>query len=119
MKEMICICCPLGCRMTVDDSDLSNIKVTGNTCPRGKKYAEEEVTAPKRMVTSSVRVKGGRIAMASVKTAEAIPKERIFDALALLKDVEVPAPVREGDVIVPDILGLGVAFVATKSVDKI
>ena len=37
MKEMICICCPMGCRLTVDDSDLSNVKVSGNTCQRGEK----------------------------------------------------------------------------------
>ena len=53
MREFICINCPLGCQLKVDDSDLNNIIVTGNTCPRGKKYGIDEVLNPKRMVTES------------------------------------------------------------------
>ncbi len=116
MREMICICCPMGCRLTVDDSDVNNVKVSGNTCPRGEKYGKEEVVCPKRMVTSVVRVKGGDVAMVSVKTKEAIEKSRIFNALDALKGVEVKAPVKIGDVIVKDVLGSGVDFIATKNV---
>lgn len=116
MKEMICINCPLGCRLTVDDGDKADIKVTGNTCPRGKAYAIDEVTAPKRMVTASVAVEGGAIAMVSVKTARAIPKELIFESLKLLKEVKLQAPVHIGDVAVKDILGCGVDFIVTKEI---
>ncbi|MDE6189900.1 MAG: DUF1667 domain-containing protein, partial [Clostridia bacterium] len=87
MKEMICICCPMGCRLNVDDSDKQNINVSGNTCPRGAKYAKDEVICPKRMVTSVVAVDGGNINMVSVKTSESIPKDRIFDALKLLDNI--------------------------------
>ncbi len=118
IKEMICINCPMGCRMTVDATDLKNIKVEGNTCPRGVTYAVNEIISPKRMVTGSVKVEGGTIAMASVKTAEAIPKQLIFDSLELLKNVTLTAPVAIGDVAVKDILGCGVDFVVTKNVDK-
>lgn len=52
IREMICISCPMGCHLTVDDSDKNDIKVSGNTCPRGRIYGINEVTAPKRMVTS-------------------------------------------------------------------
>ena len=65
MKEMICICCPMGCRLKVYDEE-SPIRVEGNTCPRGAKYGAEEAVCPKRVVTSVVRVKGGEIAMVSV-----------------------------------------------------
>ncbi len=61
MKEMICICCPMGCHLQVDDSDRDNIIVTGNTCPRGAKYAKDESICPKRVVTSVVDVAGGVI----------------------------------------------------------
>lgn len=118
MKEMICICCPMGCRLTVDDSDLSNVKVRGNTCPRGEKYGKEEVVCPKRMVTSVVRVEGGDVAMVSVKTKEAIEKSRIFDALDAIKGVTVKAPVKIGDVISANVLGTGVDFIATKNVGR-
>lgn len=118
-REMICINCPLGCRLSVDDSDKNNIVVSGNTCPRGKTYAINEITAPKRMVTGSVKVQGGTIPMASVKTRVAIPKELIFDSLALLKNVTLQAPVHIGDVAVHDICGCGVDFIVTKNVDAI
>lgn len=118
MKELICICCPMGCHLQVDDSDKNNITVTGNTCPRGAKYAKDEVTCPKRVVTSVAAVDGGEINMVSVKTSDAIPKDRMFDALKLLDNITVAAPVEIGQVIVKDILGLGVDFVATKSVSK-
>ena len=118
MKEMICIVCPMGCHLTVDDSNLEDIKVTGNTCARGPKYAREECTCPKRMVTSVVKVKGGEIAMVSVKTSDSIKKELIFDALETLKDVVVEAPVKIGDVVIKNVLNTGVDFIATKNVNK-
>ena len=116
MKEMICICCPMGCHLQVDDRDRNNITVEGNTCPRGAKYAKDEVTCPKRVVTSIVNVTGGEINMVSVKTSDAIPKEKMFDALKLLDNISVSAPVEIGQVIIKDIFGLGVDFVATKTV---
>lgn len=119
MKEMICICCPMGCRLTVDDSDMNDIKVSGNTCPRGAKYGKDEIICPKRMVTSVVRVDGGDVAMVSVKTSDSVEKSKIFDALALLKGVTVKAPVKIGDVVVADVLGTGVDFIATKDVSDV
>lgn len=119
MREMICINCPLGCHLTVDDSNLDDIKVTGNTCPRGVVYAKNEITSPKRMVTGSVRVEGGNIAMVSVKTREAIPKQLIFDSLQTLKTVVLHAPVRIGDVVVANVCGCGVDIIATKEIAKI
>ena len=40
--NMICICCPFGCSLTINKSDDGHV-VTGNKCLRGKKYAAEEV----------------------------------------------------------------------------
>lgn len=119
MREMICINCPLGCHLTVDDSNLDDIKVTGNTCPRGIVYAKNEITSPKRMVTGSVRVEGGNIAMVSVKTREAIPKQLIFDSLQTLKTVVLQAPVHIGDVVVANVCDCGVDIIATKEIQKI
>lgn len=118
-REMICINCPMGCRLTVDDTDRQNIKVTGNTCPRGVTYAVNEVTAPKRMVTGSVAVIGGVIPMVSVKTREAIPKVLIFKSLEQLKLIKLTAPVHIGDVVVENVCGCGVDFIATKNVEAL
>ena len=115
-REMICINCPMGCHLTVDDTDKNNIVVTGNTCPRGVTYGINEVTAPKRMVTGSVKVNGGRIAMASVKTREAIPKDKIFDCLRAMDDVVLQAPVHIGDVAVANVCGTGVDVIVTKEI---
>ncbi|MGL5709777.1 MAG: DUF1667 domain-containing protein, partial [Cetobacterium sp.] len=54
MKEMICILCPMGCHLNIDIEN--NYKVTGNSCPKGEIYGKEELIAPKRVVTSIVRV---------------------------------------------------------------
>ena len=119
MKEMICINCPLGCMLTVDDCDLSNIKVSGNTCPRGVTYAVNEITSPKRMVTGSVKVTGGNQAMLCVKTREAIPKGLIFDCLEVMNGVTLQAPVAIGDVVISDVCGCGVDIIATKNIPKV
>ena len=114
MKELICINCPLGCHLSVDDADVSNVKVSGNTCPRGVTYAVSEVTAPKRMVTSSVNVTGSKVKRVSVKTSAPIAKNKIFDCLAEIKKVTATAPVAIGDVLLANVCDSGVDVVATR-----
>lgn len=114
MKQLICINCPLGCHLSVDDADVSNVKVTGNTCPRGVTYAVSEVTSPKRMVTSSVTVVGSKVKRVSVKTSAPIPKNKIFDCLAEIKKITATAPVAIGDVLLADVCGSGANIVATR-----
>ena len=114
--NLICIGCPLGCPLTVEMEGNEVKSVAGNTCPRGEAYAKKELTNPTRIVTSTVRVAGGRLAMVSVKTESDIPKGKIFDCVKALKDVEVIAPVKIGDVIVENVAGTGVNVIATKNV---
>ncbi len=115
-RELTCIGCPLGCAVTVTLENGDVTAVAGNTCPRGDAYARKEVTNPTRIVTSTVRVKGGVVAMTNVKTASDIPKDKIFDCVEALRDVVVTAPVTIGDVILPDAAGTGVAIVAARNV---
>ncbi len=119
MKKFICINCPLGCHLEVDDSDPNDIKVSGNTCPRGKIYAINEITAPKRMVTSSVPVSRSDLLRVSVKTSQPIPKDKIFDCLNEIKKAHAEAPVAIGDVIVSNVCGTGIDVVATRNAHKI
>lgn len=114
--NLICIGCPLGCPLTVEMEGNEVKSVAGNTCPRGDAYAKKELTNPTRIVTSTVRVAGGKLAMVSVKTESDIPKGKIFDCVKALKDVEVIAPVKIGDVIVENVAGTGVNVIATKNV---
>lgn len=116
-RELTCISCPMGCSMTVC-MEKGDIKVTGNTCKRGEIYAKKEVTDPRRIVTSSVRVKGGGLARVSVKTETDIPKDKIFDCMADILKAEIMAPVKIGDVIIKNCAGTGVDVVATGNVEK-
>ena len=95
------------------------VTVQGNTCPRGDAYARREVTAPTRIVTTTVRVTGGALPAVSCKTRSDIPKEKIFDVVRALKSVVVPAPVHIGQVLLPDAAGTGVDVVATKDVAEV
>ena len=115
-RELTCIGCPLGCQITVTMENGEVKDVAGYTCARGEKYAREEVTNPTRIVTSIVRVEGGDLAAVSVKTKDVIPKGKIFDILAEIRPVIVKAPVKIGDVIVPNVAGTGVDIVATKNI---
>ena len=115
-KELICVTCPMGCRITVTMEGKEVLSVKGNTCPRGDIYARKEVTHPTRIVTTSVRVEGGVIGQVSVKTASDVPKEKMFDVVRDLKCVEVKAPVHMGDVVLKDAAGTGVDVIATKNV---
>jgi CxxC motif-containing protein len=89
------------------------LAVSGNTCPRGKTYAESECTHPVRTVTSTVICEGG--AIVSVKTAMAIPKEKMFEVMAELRTVIAPAAVKIGDVIIANVASTGVAIVASSN----
>ena len=114
--NLICIGCPLGCPLEVEMDGAEIISISGNTCKNGDKYARKELTNPTRIVPSLVRVVGGTLGMVSVKTASDIPKGKIFDCVKALKDVEVQAPVKIGDVIVENVAGTGVNVIATKNV---
>lgn len=118
IRNLTCISCPMGCSVTVKMNGNEVVSVSGNTCRRGEVYARKEVADPTRIVTSTVKVKGGRADMVSVKTKVDIPKGRIFECVKALKGVEVQAPVHIGDVIVPNVAGTGVDIVATKNVER-
>ncbi len=116
-RELTCIQCPLGCRLTVT-IDNGQVSVTGNTCPRGAVYGEKEVTHPTRTVTSTVRVTGGEIDRVSVKTERDVPKEAIFDVMREIRSAAVAAPIVIGDVLIENVAGTGADVVATKTVNS-
>ena len=114
MKErnLTCIVCPRGCNLVVKFNTEGGIaEILGNACKRGVTYAENECTHPKRTVTSTVRCADGRIV--AVKTADVIPKERVFDAMREINSARPEGSVSVGDVIIEDVAGTGVAVVAT------
>ena len=114
MKELICITCPRGCHLKVDD----NMNVTGNFCPRGKTYAINELTHPVRVVTSTVKLTGSVYSRVSVKTKDPIPKDKIFEVMKEINKVTLKTPVKIGDVAIKNVLGLNVDVVVTKNINK-
>ena len=119
-RELTCIGCPLGCSITVTLENGEIRDVTGYTCKRGHDYARKEVTNPTRIVTSTVRLTGSRTGacVVSCKTAQDIPKGKIFEIVAALKGVTATAPVHIGDVLLADVAGTGVDIIATKNVQS-
>ena len=116
-RELICIGCPMGCPIVVEMEDGKVLSVTGNTCPRGESYARKEVTNPTRIVTTTVRVDGGKVAMINVKTERDIPKDKIFECIAALRGVTMKAPVHIGDIILENVADTGVNIVAAGNVE--
>ena len=116
-KELICIGCPMGCPIVVEMEDGKVLSVTGNTCPRGESYARKEVTNPTRIVTTTVRVDGGKVPMINVKTEQDIPKDKIFECIAALRGVTAKAPVHIGDIILENVADTGVNIVAAGNVE--
>jgi len=114
MTELICIVCPRGCHLCVDENN--DYAVTGHCCQRGEKYGREELTNPVRVITSTVRVTGGTHRRCPVKTDRAIPKALISAAMKELNGVRLQAPVKLGQIVVPNVCGLDVRFIATRDI---
>lgn len=120
IKEYTCIVCPRGCHLTarkVLENGREVVKVKGNFCPRGEKYATEEMTRPMRTVTSSAYVTGSDEKMVSVKTSDTVPKDSIAKVLEEIGILQVKAPVHVGDVLIENVAGTGRQIVATRNVD--
>lgn len=114
MRNITCIICPKGCGITVEET-ANGLKVAGNVCPRGEKYAIEECTHPVRTVTSFIRVDNRADTMVSVKTSAPIPKESMFEAMQMIREAKAKAPIAIGDVLLADVFGADI--IATKNID--
>jgi len=118
-NKIICISCPIGCRMTIESKDGKIISITGNACPKGIKYAEGEFINPLRILPTTVKVIGGEFPLVSVKTEKAIPRRLLLKAMIEIAEIEVKAPIQIGQVIKDNLIGTGVRLVATRNVKKV
>lgn len=119
-----CTTCPSECLLTVEverdaDGNVAKVhSVTGNGCPRGDKFAHQELTCPMRVLTTTVAVSGGDEALLPVRTAEAIPLALHAQAMALIRGLVVDAPIRMGDVVLENLLDTNINLVASMDVAK-
>ena len=114
MIELICITCPRGCHLKVDENN--DYAVSGNACPRGAVYGKNEILNPVRVVTSTVKTSVKAESRCPVKTNGAIPKGKMFEAMRLLDDIVLDAPINVGDVVIADLFGTGIDFVTCKAI---
>lgn len=112
MTDLICIVCPKGCHLQVDEDN--EYRVTNFGCTRGEAYGRKELTDPTRVLTSVVYIRGSVHPCCPVKTSEAVPKPKIREAMAMLKSARLDSPVRIGDIVASDVCGKGIDWVVTK-----
>ncbi len=118
-RSYLCIGCPLGCRLEVDESPTGDIlEVRGFSCRKGEQYAIQEHTDPTRLVTTTVAIDGARWPRLPVRTLDPVPKGRVGDVCRVLAEVRLQAPVHIGQVIVADVLGTGTDVVATRDLPQ-
>ena len=118
-----CTTCPSECLLTVKvvrDANGAVVEVrsvTGNSCPRGDKFARQELTCPMRVLTTTVAVSSGDEALLPVRTAEAIPLALHAQAMDLIRGVVVEAPIRMGDIVLPNLLNTGINLIASMDIN--
>lgn len=110
----VCINCPLSCELELIEKDGEILDVNGADCKIGEGYAAEEFKDPRRIVTTTVRVSGGMLPLLPVRTVDSIPKRLVPEVVRVLADVVMDAPIEEGQVVYPDILGTGVDVISSR-----
>ena len=113
-KEIICTVCPRGCRVMVEGEGENIVSVEGYSCKRGLEYASSEFAHPVRILTTTVKVEGVENDLLPIRSDKPVPKEKLFDCMAVIRSLCVKRPVKQYDVLAADICGTGVNMVATK-----
>lgn len=118
-----CTTCPSECLLTVEverDADgVAEVRsVAGNSCPRGDKFAHQELICPMRVLTTTVAVSGGEEALLPVRTAEAIPLALHAQVMTLIRGLVVNAPIRMGDIVLENLLDTNINLIASMNIDR-
>jgi CxxC motif-containing protein len=117
LKEYTCIICPNGCEITADIVAGKILSLEGATCNRGSEYVNQELTNPQRNIASSILLEGGELPLVSVRLTSPIPKNKIFDVMAVIKKAHLKAPVHAGQIAIKNVLGLDSDVIVTKNVE--
>ena len=117
MKQLVCIGCPRGCRLIIEEKE-GELIITGNTCPRGEAFAVSEMTEPRRTICSTVRASFPDAPVLPVRVSDDIPKDKIFDVMREINAVTLTERIGRGDAVIKNVLGLGVDVIATSDLLK-
>lgn len=123
-RSYTCIICPNGCDLEAtyvqkEDGTVDVLSVTGNTCKKGEAYARQELVDPRRTIASSVLVKHGTMPLVSVRLDRPVPKKEIFQVMDAIRHITLEAPVKAGQVVIKDVLGLDSDVIATRDVERV
>ena len=114
-QDVTCIICPKSCKINVNESD-GTLDVNGYECSRGKKYAINEISDPRRIFTSTVIIKNGPIRMLPVRTDLPIRKNDWLKARELVKNIIVDLPVEFGYIIVDGFIEKNIKLISTRAI---
>ncbi len=117
-KTFTCIECPLGCKLSVDIEGCKVVKVSGNQCPKGEKYAIAEIENPTRVLTTTILTEGLALRAVPVRTSGPVPKDKMMDIMTEIKKARLKKNVKAGDVVIKNILELNVNMIATRDADN-
>jgi CxxC motif-containing protein len=117
-KEIRCIVCPTGCVVHVENIN-GELVIEGHSCKRGEEYAREEFIAPKRILTTTMQVESGFLPLVPVRSDKPIPKEQLENTLKEIAKARIKAPIKMGDILIENILGLEINIIASRDLPKI
>lgn len=113
-ETVICIGCPLGCRVSVTlDRKGQVVGMKGARCRQGEKYILKELKEPLRTLTTTLRTTDRDFPLLPVRTSRPVLKALMRDIVRETAGVVVKPPVKCGQVLVPDVCGSGADLVAT------
>ncbi len=120
-RELTCIICPVGCAIGVryDPERERIISLDGYRCPRGEAYAREEVLAPVRTLTSTMRIRNGALPLVPVRSDRPVPRESLIAIMERLAERTVTATVECGEVLIENVCGTGANIVATRTLERV
>jgi len=117
--KLICVSCPKGCTLTVTTDGDTIVEVRDASCKRGEAYAHQEITDPRRMVATTVKVNHGTHPLVPVYTAAPVPKPLIFDILAEIRKTELQAPVKTEQIVIENVLDTGINVIASRDMPRV
>lgn len=110
-QTLTCIVCPMGCKIKVAGAEIS-----GHGCARGRDWAIREAAEPVRILTTTIALEGGELALLPVRTESPVPKDKLMHCLRHANQLRVSVPVKAGQVICPDLAGTGVKLTAARTI---
>ncbi|MFO7698084.1 MAG: DUF1667 domain-containing protein [Anaerolineae bacterium] len=118
-REFICVTCPVGCSIQAEVDGQELVALRGQACQRGEAFVREELTAPRRMLTTTVRVSGGRLPLVPVRSSVPVPKGLMLEIARALREVALDAPVADHQMVLENALGSGVDIVTSRAIEAV